>query len=67
MWTMYVGTRNILQLAYARARQRWFESNDDQTSVIEYGLILAGVGVGVVSILYTLGNDMSGFFAFSKL
>jgi pilus assembly protein Flp/PilA len=37
---------------------------DDKSgaTAIEYGLIVAGISIAIIGIVFTIGNDISGYF-----
>jgi pilus assembly protein Flp/PilA len=55
----------LYELAKAKAFAIIHEIQDDESgaTAIEYGLIAAGIAVAIIGVVFTLGDQISAFFA----
>ncbi|MCZ6522356.1 MAG: Flp family type IVb pilin [Alphaproteobacteria bacterium] len=37
-------------------------AEESGATAIEYGLIAAGIALAIIAIVFTIGNDLAGFF-----
>ncbi len=44
------------------ARLRKLAAEESGATAIEYGLIAAGIALAIIGIVFTIGNDLAGFF-----
>ena len=65
MLRIYIHSINALSSAKARVSKLVAGVRDDESgaTAIEYGLIAAGIAVAIIGVVFTLGNEISGFFA----
>ncbi len=68
MLRLYTYTSNALADVRARAGKFYSDriskvrGDESGATAIEYGLIAAGIAVTIIVIVFTLGNDIKGFF-----
>ena len=44
------------------AQLRKLAAEESGATAIEYGLIAAGIALAIIAIVFTIGNDLAGFF-----
>ena len=44
------------------AQLRKLAPEESGATAIEYGLIAAGIALAIIAIVFTIGNDLAGFF-----
>jgi pilus assembly protein Flp/PilA len=69
MLRIYTHTSNAIFVAkhrvgdFVSGQIRKVKDDESGATAIEYGLIAAGIAVAIIGIVFTLGNDISAFFA----